>query len=317
MSIFVDESTKVVVQGIGSQGTFHAKRNKDYGTSVVAGVHPKKGGTTWEGLDVPVYATVAEAVEEAGANTSMIMVPAPFAKDAMLEAYEAGVQTIICITEGVPVHDMAQVYATLYPRQSDGSNLKEGRPVLVGPNCPGVISPSKANVGIIPGEITKPGRVGLVSRSGTLTYQIMHELNLAGVGISTCVGIGGDPIIGTNFLDVIPRFASDPETEAIVFVGEIGGTEEQKVGRWIAENIPGTPVVAYIAGFSAPPGKQMGHAGAIVKEGSEGGETAADKKAALEELGISVGTNPTETAELMIARLRQAAGSTAGSAEQG
>jgi succinyl-CoA synthetase alpha subunit len=303
VSILIDESTKVVVQGIGSQGTFHAKRNKDYGTNVVAGVHPKKGGSTWAELDVPVFASVADAVSEAGADTSMIMVPAPFTKDAILEAYEAGVQTIICITEGVPVHDMAEVYNTLYPRLADGSSAKEGRPVLVGPNCPGVISPGKANVGIIPGSITKPGKVGLVSRSGTLTYQIMHELNLAGIGISTCVGIGGDPIIGSNFLDIIPRFAEDPETEAIVFVGEIGGTEEQKVGRWIAEHIPDTPVVAYVAGFSAPPGKQMGHAGAIVKEGGEGGETAADKKAALEEMGIAVGTNPTETAELMIARL--------------
>ena len=306
MSIFIDNDTRVVVQGIGSQGTFHAKRNQQYGTNVVAGVHPKKGGSTWEGLDVPVYASVADAAESEGANTSMIMVPAPFTKDAILEAYDAGVQTIVCITEGVPAHDMAVVYNTLYPRQADGSFLHEGRPVLVGPNCPGVISPGKANVGIIPGEITKPGSVGLVSRSGTLTYQIMHELNLAGIGISTCVGIGGDPIIGTNFLDVIPRFAEDPETEAIVFVGEIGGTEEQKVGKWIQSNIPDTPVVAYVAGFTAPPGKQMGHAGAIVKEGSEGGETAADKKEALEGMGISVGTNPTETAELMIKRLQQA-----------
>jgi len=303
MSILIDQHTRLVVQGTGSQGTFHAKRNQGYGTKVVAGVHPKKGGTTWEGLDVPIRASVAEAVESDGANTSMIMVPAPGAKDAILEAYEAGISTIVCITEGVPVHDMAVVYNTLYPRQADGTFLKEGRPVLIGPNCPGLISPGKANVGIIPAEITKPGKVGLVSRSGTLTYQIMHELNLAGIGISTCVGIGGDPIIGSNFLDVIPRFAEDPETEAIVFVGEIGGSEEQKAGDWIKANIPDTPVVAYIAGFSAPPGKQMGHAGAIVKEGGGGGETAADKKAYLESLGISVGTNPTETAELMIKRL--------------
>lgn len=303
MSIILDENSKVVVQGIGSQGTFHAGRNKEYGTQIVAGVHPKKGGTTWEGLEVPVFSATAEAVAEAGADTSMIMVPAPFTKDAILEAYEAGIGTIICVTEGVPVHDMAEVYNTLYPRQSDGTSLKEGRPILIGPNCPGLISPGKANVGIIPTSITKPGRVGLVSRSGTLTYQIMHELNLAGIGISTCVGIGGDPIIGSDFMDIVPRFAADPDTEAIVFVGEIGGTEEQKVGRWIAEHIPDTPCVAYIAGFSAPAGKQMGHAGAIVSEGSEGGETAADKKAALEEMGISVGTNPTETAELMIARL--------------
>ena len=303
MSILIDENTRVVVQGTGSQGTFHAQRNHSYGTKVVAGTHPKKGGTTWEELGVPIYGAVAEAVESEGANTSMIMVPAPFAKDAILEAHDAGIDTIVCITEGVPVHDMAVIYNTLYPRQGDGSFVKEGRPVLIGPNCPGVISPGKSNVGIIPSEITKPGNVGLVSRSGTLTYQIMHELNLAGIGISTCVGIGGDPIIGSDFLDVIPRFADDPDTDAIVFVGEIGGTEEQRVGRWIADHIPETPVVAYIAGFSAPPGKQMGHAGAIVREGGEGGETAADKKVALEDMGISVGTNPTETAELMIDRL--------------
>jgi succinyl-CoA synthetase alpha subunit len=305
VSILIDEHSKVIVQGIGSQGTFHAQRNQAYGTNVVGGVHPKKGGTTWDELGVPVFASVSNAVGETGANTSMIMVPAPFTKDAILEAYEAGIETIVCITEGVPVHDMAEVYNTLYPRELDGTFQKLGRPVLVGPNCPGLISPGKANVGIIPGEITKPGAVGLVSRSGTLTYQIMHELNLAGIGISTCVGIGGDPLIGTDFLDVIPRFAQDADTEAIVFVGEIGGTEEQRVGEWIRENIPDTPVVAYVAGFSAPPGKQMGHAGAIVKEGGEGGETAAAKKDALEAMGISVGTNPTETAQLMIKRLER------------
>ncbi|MGH3666212.1 MAG: succinate--CoA ligase subunit alpha [Egibacteraceae bacterium] len=303
MSILIDEHARVVVQGIGNQGTFHAKRNQAYGTQVVAGTHPKKGGTTWDELGVPVYARVAEAVEAEGANTSMIMVPAPFTKDAILEAFQAGIATIVCITEGVPVHDMAAVYNTLYPREFGGGFDKAGRPVLIGPNCPGVISPGKANVGIIPGEITKPGNVGLVSRSGTLTYQIMHELHLAGIGISTCVGIGGDPIVGSDFGDIIPRFASDPDTEAIVFVGEIGGTEEQRVGEWIEANIPDTPVVAYVAGFTAPPGKQMGHAGAIVREGGEGGETAADKKDALEGMGISVGTNPSETAELMIERL--------------
>jgi len=304
VSILLDADTRLVVQGIGSQGTFHARRNQAYGTQVVAGTHPKRGGTTWEELSVPVFTTVTEAVAEQGANTSMIMVPAPFAADAILEAADAGVGTIVCITEGIPVHDMARVYNTLYPRQADGGFQKEGRPVLVGPNCPGVISPGKANVGIIPGEITTPGNVGRVSRSGTLTYQIKYELAQAGIGISTCVGIGGDPIIGSDFMDVIPRFVADPETEAMVFVGEIGGTEEQRVGRWIAEHAGDTPVVAYVAGFTAPPGKQMGHAGAIVREGSEGGETAADKKAALEQLGIAVGTNPTETAELMIARLR-------------
>ena len=302
MSILLDADTKVIVQGIGTQGTFHARRNADYGTKIVAGVHPKRGGETWDELDVPVFAKVADAVSDTGATASMIMVPAPFTKDAILEAYEAGIELIVCITEGVPVHDMAEVYNTLYPRV-DGEASKDGRPVLIGPNCPGLISPGKANVGIIPSEITKPGNVGLVSRSGTLTYQIMHELHVAGIGISTCVGIGGDPIIGSDFMDVIPRFANDPDTEAIVFVGEIGGTEEQRVGEWISANIPDTPVVAYVAGYTAPPGKQMGHAGAIVKEGGEGGETAADKKAALESMGVAVGTNPSETAELMISRL--------------
>jgi succinyl-CoA synthetase alpha subunit len=304
MSILIDESTRLVIQGTGGQGTFHGRRNKEYGTQVVAGTHPKKGGTTWDELGVPIHATVQEAVDQHGANTSMIMVPAPGTKDAILEAHAAGIGLIVAITEGVPVHDMAEVYNTLYTRRDDGSYDMSTGPVLIGPNCPGLISPGKANVGIIPGEITKPGTVGLVSRSGTLTYQIMHELHLAGIGISTCVGIGGDPIIGSNFMDIIPRFAEDPATEAIVFVGEIGGTEEQKVGRWISEHIPDTPCVAYVAGFSAPPGKQMGHAGAIVKEGSEGGETAADKKAALEEMGIAVGINPSETAQLMIERLR-------------
>ncbi len=303
MSILIDKNTRVVVQGTGAQGTFHASRNQAYGTNIVAGTHPKKGGQRWAELDVPIRSTVGEAVAEDGANTSMIMVPGPFTKDAILEAHEAGIETIVCITEGVPVHDMAVVYNTLYPRQPDGSFQREGRPTLIGPNCPGLISPGKANVGIIPGEITKPGNVGLVSRSGTLTYQIMHELSVAGIGISTCVGIGGDPIIGSNFLDIIQGFAEDEDTGAIVFVGEIGGTEEQRVGRWISENIPQTPVVGYVAGFSAPPGKQMGHAGAIVREGGEGGETAADKKAALEQMGIAVGTNPTETAQRMIEAL--------------
>jgi succinyl-CoA synthetase alpha subunit len=237
---------------------------------------------------------VKEAVDEAGANTSMVMVPAPFTKDAILEAYEAGVQTIIAITEGVPVHDMTEVYDTV---------VRAGGVRLIGPNCPGVISPGRSNVGIIPGDITMPGKVGLVSRSGTLTYQIMHELAQAGIGISTCVGIGGDPVIGTQFLDVIQAFAADPETEAIAFVGEIGGSEEQLAGAWIRDHIPDTPVVGYIAGFEAPEGKQMGHAGAIVKEGGEGGESAAEKKEILESYGISVAMNPSEAAELMIARL--------------
>jgi succinyl-CoA synthetase alpha subunit len=295
VSIFIDENTKVVVQGIGSQGTFHAKRNQDYGTKIVAGTHPKKGGTTWEGLGVPVYTTVKEAVDEAGANTSMVMVPAPFTKDAILEAHDAGIETIVVITEGVPVHDMTEVYDTV---------VRRGGVRLIGPNCPGIISPGKSNVGIIPAATTMPGKVGLVSRSGTLTYQIMHELAQAGIGISTCVGIGGDPVIGTQFLDVIEAFAEDPDTEAIAFVGEIGGSEEQIAGEWIRDNIPDTPVVGYIAGYEAPAGKQMGHAGAIVKEGGPGGESAAEKKEILEGYGISVALNPSEAAELMISLLR-------------
>ncbi|MFT5564268.1 MAG: succinyl-CoA synthetase alpha subunit [Myxococcota bacterium] len=297
MSIFIDENTRVVVQGIGSQGTFHANRNLQYGTKIVAGTHPKKGGTTWEPLGVPVLGTVAEAVANEGANTAMVMVPAPFTKAAILEAFHAGIETIIAITEGVPVHDMTEVYDTV---------VRNGGARLIGPNCPGLISPGKANVGIIPADITKPGNVGLVSRSGTLTYQIMHELAQAGIGISTCVGIGGDPVIGTQFLDVIKAFAEDDETTAIAFVGEIGGSEEQKAGQWIAANIPDTPVVGYIAGFEAPVGKQMGHAGALVKEGGSGGESAADKKAFLGDLGIPVAINPSEAAELMIKRLQQA-----------
>jgi succinyl-CoA synthetase alpha subunit len=304
LSILIDENTRLLVQGIGNQGTFHARRNARYGTKVVAGVHPKRGGETWDDLGVPVYASAIEAVGNTDINASMILVPAPFAKDAILEAYEAGIELIVCLTEGIPVHDMAQIYNILYPRREDGTFTKDGRPVLIGPNCPGLISPGKANVGFIPEESTQPGNVGLVSRSGTLTYQLMHELNEAGVGISTCVGIGGDPIIGSDFMDIIPRLAADPDTEAIVFVGEIGGTEEQRVGRWIHEHIPQTPVAAYVAGFTAPRGKQMGHAGAIVREGGEGGETAADKKEALTALGIEVGTNPSETAQLIIERLR-------------
>ncbi|MBW3662003.1 MAG: succinate--CoA ligase subunit alpha [Actinobacteria bacterium] len=294
MSIYIGSDTKVVVQGIGSQGTFHAKRNLDYGTQIVAGTHPKKGGTTWEELGKPVYATVQEAVEAEDANTSMVMVPAPFTKDAVLEAHEAGIDTIVVITEGVPVHDMTEVYDVV---------VRRGGRRLIGPNCPGLISPGKSNVGIIPADITMPGKVGLVSRSGTLTYQIMHELAQAGIGISTCVGIGGDPVIGTQFIEVIEAFAEDPETEAIAFVGEIGGSEEQRAGEWIAANIPDTPVVGYIAGYEAPPGKQMGHAGAIVKEGGPGGESAAEKKQILESLGIAVAMNPSEAASLMIQRL--------------
>jgi len=294
MSIFIDEHTRVVVQGIGAQGTFHAARNQAYGTNIVAGVHPKRGGGMWDELSAPIFASVAEAVGATGADTSMVMVPAPFTKDAILEAHEAGIRTIVTITEGVPVHDMTIVYDTV---------VRRGGARLIGPNCPGLISPGKANIGIIPGDITMPGRVGLVSRSGTLTYQIMYELAQAGIGISTCVGIGGDPVIGTQFLDVIQAFAADPDTDAIAFVGEIGGSEEQRAGEWIRDNIPDMPVVGYIAGFEAPAGKQMGHAGAIVKEDGPGGESAAEKQAILAGFGIPVADNPSDAARLMIERL--------------
>ncbi|HEX2029462.1 MAG TPA: succinate--CoA ligase subunit alpha [Nitriliruptorales bacterium] len=294
MSIIVDEHTRVVVQGIGTQGTFHARRNQLYGTAVVAGVHPRRGGDTWKELDLPVFATAEEAVDRTDANTSMIMVPAPFTKDAILEAFHAGIRTIVTITEGVPVHDMTVVYDQV---------VRLGGARLIGPNCPGVISPGRCNVGIIPANIAGPGHVGLVSRSGTLTYQIMDELASGGLGISTCVGIGGDPVVGSDFLDVVRLFAEDPATRAIVLVGEIGGTDEQEAGGWIAEHIPDTPVVAYVAGFQAPPGKRMGHAGAIVREGTGGGETAVEKQQALEAFGIAVATNPSEAARLMIERL--------------
>ncbi|MFN2557523.1 MAG: succinate--CoA ligase subunit alpha [Nitriliruptorales bacterium] len=294
MSIIVDETTQVVVQGIGMQGTFHALRNQRYGTRIRAGVHPRRGGERWEELGVPIFSHVADALAATGADTSLIMVPAPFAKVAILEAYEAGIATIVVITEGIPVHDMTDVYDEV---------VRKGGVRLIGPNCPGVISPGRSNVGIIPGNIAGPGNVGLVSRSGTLTYQIMHELAAGGLGISTCVGIGGDPVVGSSFLDIIKLFVDDRQTEGIVFVGEIGGTEEQEAGNWLAENVPHLPVLAYIAGFEAPVGKQMGHAGAIVREGGGGGETAREKKEILEGLGIAVAVNPSEAAELMITRM--------------
>ncbi len=284
MAILVDTETRLVVQGLtGSEGRFHGLRNRSHGTQVVAGVTPGKGGQDVEGI--PVFDTVAGAVRETGANTAMVFVPAPFAADAMYEAIDAGVGTVICITEGVPVHEMLRIHAYLRGRDV----------VLIGPNCPGALSPGKANVGIIPAEIFREGSVGLVSRSGTLTYQIGHELTQLGLGNSTIVGIGGDPVAGSTFVDILSRFEADPQTEQVVLVGEIGGDEEEKAGAFI-ENEMTKPVVAYIAGFTAPPGKTMGHAGAIIS-GSEG--TAQAKKDALEARGIRVGTTPTETAELV------------------
>jgi succinyl-CoA synthetase alpha subunit len=288
MAVLLDADTPVVVQGItGKEGRFHTLRNREYGTNVVAGVTPGKAGQEIEGI--PVFDTVAEAVEATGARASITFVPARFAADAILEAADDGVALVVCITEGIPVLDMARV-----------ANYLRGKDhVLIGPNCPGLISPGKANVGIIPGEITMEGSVGLVSRSGTLTYQIMNELTQRGIGQSTCIGIGGDPIIGSGFVDVLARFEADPQTEAVVLIGEIGGSDEERAAAYIAEHVS-KPVVAYVAGFTAPPGKRMGHAGAIIT-GSRG--TAQAKAEAFEAVGVRVGKNPTEVAELVEAAL--------------
>ncbi len=289
MAVIVDNDTRLVVQGLtGSEGRFHGLRNRSYGTNVVAGVTPGKGGQDVEGI--PVFNTVAESVTAASANTSLIFVPARFATDAIYEAVDAGIGTVICITEHIPAHDMLRVYTYIRGKGA----------TMIGPNCPGVLSPGKANVGIIPAEIFSEGGIGLVSRSGTLTYQIGHELTQLGLGNSTIVGIGGDPVVGSSFIDVLERFDADPETEVIVLVGEIGGDEEEKAARYVQEHVT-KPVLAYIAGFSAPPGKTMGHAGAIIS-GSAG--TAQAKKEALEAVGIEVGTTPTEVARLVSDRFR-------------
>src|SRR5688500_10944051 len=286
MAIIVDRDTKLLVQGLtGSEGSFHGLRNKRYGTHVVAGVTPGKGGQDVEG--VPVYDTVADAIRDTGANTTMVFVPARFAGDAIYEAVDAGIGTVICIAEGLPAHEMLRIYTYIRPRGV----------TMLGPNCPGALSPGKSNVGIIPAEIFREGSIGLVSRSGTRTYQIGHELTQLGLGNSTIAGIGGDPIVGSSFVEVLAKFEADPETEYVVMVGEIGGDEEEKAASFIAERMS-KPVVAYIAGFTAPPGKTMGHAGAIIS-GSSG--TAEGKKDALEAKGIRVGTSPTEAAELVAA----------------
>jgi succinyl-CoA synthetase alpha subunit len=284
MSILVDRDTRLVVQGItGREGAFHATRNKAYGTNVVAGVTPGKEGQEFDGI--PVFNTVRDAVEATAANAAMVFVPPRFAADAIYEAIEGGVELIVAITEGIPAHDMLRIR----------THLGRGDQTLLGPNCPGAISPGVASVGIMPTQVFSPGRVGLVSRSGTLTYQISKELALFDIGQSTVVGIGGDPVVGSNFIDVLERFEADPDTDLVVMVGEIGGSEEEKAAEYIAEHMS-TPVVAYIAGFQAPPGKQMGHAGAIIT-GSSG--TAQAKKDALEAKSIRVGTNPTEVAEIV------------------
>jgi len=283
MAIIVDKDTKLLVQGLtGREGSFHGLRNKAYGTQVVAGVTPGKGGSDVEG--VPIFDTVADAVAETGANTTMVFVPAKFAADAIYEAVDSGIGTVICIAEGLPAHEMLRVYTYIRPKGI----------AMLGPNCPGALSPGKANVGIIPAEIFTEGAVGLVSRSGTLTYQIGHELTQLGLGNSTIAGIGGDPVVGSSFVDILEKFEADEQTELIVMVGEIGGNEEEKAAEFVQQHMK-KPVLAYIAGFSAPPGKTMGHAGAIIS-GSSG--TAQAKKEALEERGVRVGTTPTEVAEL-------------------
>ena len=289
MSIFIDNNTTLLVQGItGRDGSFHAKQMMEYGTKVVAGVTPGKGGQQFEGT-VPIFNTVAQAVAATGANTSVIYVPPPFAADAMMEAAAAGVKLIVCITEGVPVLDMTKVYPF----------VKEMGARLLGPNCPGLITPGQSKVGIIPGRICTPGPVGVVSRSGTLTYEIVNLLTKAGIGQSTCVGIGGDPINGTNFIDALAAFEADPQTKVVAMMGEIGGTDEQEAAEFVRTKMT-KPVVGFIAGQTAPPGRRMGHAGAIIS-GSAG--TAAEKLEAFAAAGMGIAKRPVDFVELVKARL--------------
>jgi succinyl-CoA synthetase alpha subunit len=280
MAVLINDKTKVIVQGItGSEGSFHAQQMLEYGTNLVGGVTPGKGGQKF--MDrVPVFNTVAEAVKEVGAEASTIFVPPPFAADAIMEAADAGIKVIVCITEGIPANDMLKVYDFIADKDVH----------LVGPNCPGVISPGKSKMGIMPGFIHKEGRVGVISRSGTLTYEAVGQLTHLGIGQSTCIGIGGDPIIGTRFIDALKLFNEDPETDAVVMIGEIGGTAEEEAAAWIKANFK-KPVVSFIAGQTAPPGRRMGHAGAII---SGGKGTAADKMKALKEAGIHVCHSPAE-----------------------
>ena len=299
MAIWAGNQTRLLVQGLtGREGTFHALACREYGTQVVAGVTPGKGGTVHEGI--PVFHTVADAVRETGANASMIFVPPPFAADAILEAADAGVALVVCITEGIPVNDMIRVESYLLDLAARGSG--EGRKAvrLIGPNCPGIITPGECKIGIMPGRIHKPGSVGVISRSGTLTYEAVYQLTQLGLGQSTCVGIGGDPVNGTNFIDVLQAFRDDPKTEGVILIGEIGGMAEEEAACWIAGNLRDKPVVAFIAGQTAPPGRRMGHAGAII---SGGRGTAADKMKALTEAGITVVRSPAELGSAMKKRL--------------
>jgi succinyl-CoA synthetase alpha subunit len=290
VSVFIDKNTKLLVQGItGRDGSFHTKQMMEYGTAVVAGVTPGKGGQKFEGKE-PIFNTVAEAVKNTGANTTVIYVPPPFAADAMMEAADAGIPFIVCITEGVPVLDMMRVYPFVKERGSR----------LLGPNCPGLISPGQSKVGIIPGHICTPGPVGLVSRSGTLTYEVVFQMTRANIGQTTCVGIGGDPINGTNFIDCLDAFEKDPATTAVVMIGEIGGTDEQEAARFVSEKMK-KPVVGFIAGQTAPPGRRMGHAGAIIS-GSAG--TAAEKMQAFEENGVGVAKRPIDVVDLLKRAMR-------------
>ena len=293
MSILVDKNTRVICQGItGKAGEFHSKNCLEYGTKMVAGVTPGRGGQSVLGL--PVYDTVAEAVEKDGAEATMIFVPAPFTADAILEAADAGIKLIVAITEGVPVLDMARVYSRL---KSDYPNVR-----LVGPNCPGVITAGECKIGIMPGYIHKRGKVGVMSRSGTLTYEAVWQLTGLGLGQTTCVGLGGDPIVGTSFIDVLGMFQEDPETEAIIMMGEIGGTAEEEAAAFVKANVK-KPVVAFIAGRTAPPGKRMGHAGAII---SGGKGTATEKVAALQDAGIEVAESPADMGEAVVRAIKRA-----------